>query len=95
VTGSTFSVANSARYEVWVPGSVRGELTAFVDGRRVGRIRHQLNHGGQYTSLGVIELAAGSHTLESRQRLSRFRPGEGGEAWTIGPLVVAPANRCL
>jgi hypothetical protein len=73
---------------------VRGELTALVDGRPVGQIRHQLNHAGHHTSLGQVELAAGAHTLESRHRLSRLRPGEGGEAWATGPLVITPADRC-
>jgi hypothetical protein len=94
VAGSTLSVPKNGRYELWVGGSVRGELIALVDGRRVGQVRHQLNHAGQYTSLGQVELTAGSHTLESRHRLSRFRPGEGGEAWATGPLLVTPADRC-
>jgi hypothetical protein len=91
VNGKTLSVPKSGRYELWVGGSVRGELTAFVDGHAVGQIRHQLNHVGQYSSLGQVELAAGNHALESRQRLARFRPGEAGEAWQPGPVVVTPA----
>jgi hypothetical protein len=94
LSGTSLIVPRSGRYELWVPGSVRGELTALVDGRRVGRVRHQLNHAGMYTSLGQVELPAGTHTLESRHRLSRFRPGEGGEAWSVGPLVVTPTDRC-
>jgi hypothetical protein len=94
VTGTTVSIPMTGRYELWVGGSVRGELTASVDGRRVGWIRHQLNHAGQFTSLGQVDLSAGTHTVESRHRLSRIRPGEGGEPWEAGPLLVAPANRC-
>lgn len=94
VAGTTVSVAKAGRYELWVGGSVRGELTGFIDGRPVGRIRHQLNHKGQYSSLGVVELASGTHTIESRHRLSRLRPGEGGEPWAVGPVVVTPENRC-
>jgi hypothetical protein len=94
VFGNTLSVPKGGRYELWVGGSVRGELSALVDDRRVGQVRHQLNHEGQYTSLGHVELGAGNHTLQSRHRLSRFRPGEGGEAWATGPLVVTPADRC-
>jgi hypothetical protein len=48
----------------------------------------------QYTSLGEVELTAGPHTLTSSHRLSRLRPGEGGEAWSTGPIVVTPADRC-
>jgi hypothetical protein len=91
---TTVSVPRAGRYELWVGGSVRGELTAFVDGRTAGRIRHQLNNEGQYNPLGQIDLAAGSHTVATRHRLSRFRPGEAGEAWQTGPLLVTPANRC-
>jgi hypothetical protein len=94
VTGSGLSVTRNGRYEVWAGGSVRGELIALVDGRQIGRVRHQLNHAGQYTSLGQVELTAGSHTLQSRYRQARFRPGEGGEAWATGPLLVTPAERC-
>jgi hypothetical protein len=94
VNGSTLSVPKAGRYELWIGGSVRGELTAFVDGRAAGRVRHQLNNSGQYSSLGQVELAAGRHTLESRHRLSRFRPGEGGEAWQTSPVLVTPAPRC-
>jgi hypothetical protein len=94
VNGTTISVAKDGRYELWVGGSVRGELAAYVDGRPAGRIRHHLNNAGQYSSLGQVELAAGVHTLTIRHRLSRVRPGEGGEAWTTGPLLVTPAHRC-
>jgi hypothetical protein len=94
VAGSMFSAPTTGRYELWVGGSVRGELTALVDGRASGRIRHQLNNRGQYSSLGQIELAAGRHSVATRHRLSRVRPGEGGEAWQTGPVLVTPANRC-
>jgi hypothetical protein len=94
VTGRTFSAPANGRYEVWVGGSVRGRLTTFVDGRRVGQVRHQLNHAGHYTSVGTVELAAGIHTLERHDHRSHFSPGEGGEAWVTGPLVVTPASRC-
>ena len=94
VNGTTFSASRAGRYELWVNGSIRGELTAFVDGRRAGRIRHQVNNEGQYTSLGQIELTAGSHSVATRHRLSNLRPGEGEEAWQTGPLLVTPADRC-
>ena len=94
LAGASVSVPRTGRYELWVRGSVRGELTAFVDGLRVGRVRHQVDHGRQYTSLGEVDLTAGMHTLTSRHRLSRIRPGEGGDAWPTGALVVTPADRC-
>jgi len=94
LAGASLSVPRTGRYELWASGSIRGELTAFVDGRPVGRIRHQVNHGPQYTSLGQVELGGGFHTVSSRHRRSRLRPGEAGDPWGTGPLVITPANRC-
>jgi hypothetical protein len=94
VAGTTVSVPRAGHYELWVGGSVRRELTGFVDGRPVGRIRHQLNHQGHYTSIGRMTLGAGPHTVTTEHRRSRLRPGEGGEAWAFGPLLIAPVDRC-
>ena len=74
LAGASVSVPRTGRYELWAAGSIRGELTAFVDDRPAGRIRHQVNHGPAYTSLGQVELTAGVHTVSSRHRLSRLRP---------------------
>ncbi len=92
--GSTVSVPSSGEYEIWLGGSVRGELTVLVDGMAVSSVRHQLNNAGQFTSLGRVAFSAGPHTLEVRHTLSRLRPGEGGEGWTNGPLMVTAADRC-
>ncbi|HEV3479737.1 MAG TPA: hypothetical protein VG144_09840 [Gaiellaceae bacterium] len=94
LNGTSLSVPKTGRYELWIGGSVRGELTVLVDGQERGRVRHHLNNAGQYTPLGQVELSAGVHGVETRHRLSRFRPGEGGEPWELGPLVVAPVERC-
>jgi hypothetical protein len=90
----TVTVPRAGRYELWVGGSVRGELIGRVDGRIVGRIRHQLNPAGQFTPVGSLELSSGTHTVEIRQHLSRLRPGESGSVWATGDVYVAPTNRC-
>jgi hypothetical protein len=95
VVGGSVLVSSLGRYELWVAGSVRGELTGLVDGRRIGRTRHELNHAGQFVSLGEAELAPGRHAVELRQTLSRRRPGEGGEAWALGDVLLAPVARCI
>jgi hypothetical protein len=92
-TGSVL-VQKLDTYELWVGGSVRGRLTGLVDGRVVGRISHQLNHVGQFSPVGRIQLAPGTHTVEVRQRLSRLRPGEGGTPWALGEVFLAPTVRC-
>jgi hypothetical protein len=94
LNGTTLAIPKAGRYELWIGGSVRGELTVLVDGRERGRVRHHLNNTGQYTPLGRVQLSAGSHNVETRHRPSRFRPGEGGEPWELGPLFVAPLQRC-
>jgi hypothetical protein len=94
IAGTTVSVPRAGRYELWVGGSVRGGLAAHVDGRTVGRVRHQLNHQGQYTPLAEVTLTAGPHAVSLRQERSRLRPGEHGEPWSYGPLLVTPAERC-
>ena len=94
IAGTAVSIPGAGRYELWVGGSIRGELIGLVDGRPVGRVRHQLNHEGQYTSIGQVELGAGRRVLATRHDLSRIKPGEGGEPWAFGPLLVTPAKRC-
>jgi hypothetical protein len=94
VGGTGVSVPNTGRYELWVGGSVRGELTAFVDGRRVGRIRNHFNARGQYTPIAKVALRAGALTVTTRYNQSRLGPGESGAPWQFGPLLVAPVPRC-
>jgi Ca2+/Na+ antiporter len=93
--GSSVTVPHAGRYELWVGGSVRGELTALVDGRPVGRVQHILNHRGHYTSVARLELSAGRHSIATEYRRSRRRPGQSGEEWVYGPLLVTPADRCV
>jgi hypothetical protein len=92
--GSTLTVPVSGEYDLWLAGSIRGELSVLLDGRLAARLRHHLNNAGQYTPLGRVALSAGPHTVETRERRSRIRPGERGEPWAYGPLLVTPAQRC-
>jgi hypothetical protein len=87
-------VPRSGGYDLWVGGSFRGRLDAFVDGRRVASPRHQLNHDGQYVPLTQLTLTAGSHVVDLRQKTSALRPGSGGPAWPLGPLALSPVGRC-
>jgi hypothetical protein len=87
-------VPTLGKYELWVGGSARGQVTGLVDGRVIGRIRHQLNYAGQFSPVGEVELAPGTHSVEVRQKLSRLHPGEGGPAWSLGDVLLAPLARC-
>jgi hypothetical protein len=88
------SVDRGGSYELWVGGSFRGELVALVDGRAVGRARHQLSYRGQYVPLGEVGLAAGEHTLQLRLSAPRLQPGAGGDPWPIGPIVLSRTDSC-
>src|SRR5919108_400842 len=87
-------IPRAGRYDLWVGGSFRGELTTYVDGKRTGTARHQLDHAGQYTPLAQVSLAAGRHVVELRRRSPLLEPGSGGASWPLGPLAVSPAGRC-
>ena len=77
-------------YGFWLGGSVRGLVELFVDGRKIGAVRHQLNNDGQYLDLGSTELAPGIRNVELRYRAGGWRPGSSGEAPGLGPLLVTP-----
>jgi hypothetical protein len=82
-------LGGAGRYSVWIGGSFRHHLAAFVDGRSVGSRTHQLNNAGQYTLLGELTLDAGEHTVELRYTSNALTPGSGGAEYGLGPLVVS------
>jgi len=79
-------VPRAGTYGVWLGGSFRGKMTAYVDGRRTGSARGELNYSkGQYDELGSIPLPAGRHKVELRYDGPNLRPGSAGDA--ILPLT--------
>jgi hypothetical protein len=84
-----FAVPQEGEYTLWLGGSVRGLLSASVDGTRVGSIRDQLNNFGQYLELGNAQLGSGEHIAELDYRGPDLHPGSGGRSFPLGPLVVA------
>ena len=83
-------VPTSGSYELWMSGSFRGRLRALVDGQVVGTARHQLAYAGEFVSLGRLTLSAGRHSVRLIYEEGP-RPGSGGKAWPLGPLVVSRA----
>jgi hypothetical protein len=81
------------RTEFWVGGSVRGELEATLNGRRIADVEDQLNNDGQYLSLGEGNLRPGADTLELRYTAGGWAPGAHGPQEPIGPLVLRPAAK--
>lgn len=86
------AVPTSGVYDVWVGGSFRRRIEAFVDGRQVGAARDQLNVGGQYTPIARVALPAGTHRVTLRHSSADLRPGSGGPAFPFGPLVLSRAT---
>jgi hypothetical protein len=84
------AVPRAGRWRAWVGGSVRGRLRLWIDGRPLGMVERQLNPAGQYLELGAAGLTAGPHTAALRLDRPPLRPGVGGPADALGPLVLEP-----
>jgi hypothetical protein len=78
---ASVDVPRAASYGIWLGGSFRGSMEAFVDGRRVGSRRGELNYSkGQYEELGSIALTPGRHLLKLHYGGASLRPGSAGDA---------------
>jgi hypothetical protein len=86
------AVPAAGRYEIWLGGSFRDRVDLSVDGQMIGARRNRLDHDGQYTPFGELELAAGTHTVTLRYSGPGLRPGSGGVLFPIGPLVLSTAT---
>jgi hypothetical protein len=84
----TATVTRTGRYSVWIGGSTRGPLTVYVNDTRMGQVVNATQESGQYLPFGEIFLTRGTHTVELRYGGGLWRPGVGGPAESIGPLVL-------
>jgi hypothetical protein len=82
------TIRRAGAYELWAEGSARSEVETFIDGERVGSVRHELNNAGQYIRLGSGELEAGRHRIELRFAGADLHPGSGGRPLPLGPLAL-------
>jgi hypothetical protein len=87
------ALPRTARYRIWLGGSVRGTVEAAVDGTRVGRVSSQLQNAGQWLDLGSTRLRGGTHHLTVTVALSALHPGTGGGAFPLGPVALQPESR--
>jgi hypothetical protein len=86
------TVPTGGAYTAWLAGDWYGNATVWVDGRKVGSRRHELNWPGLYTDLGTIDLASGSHHVTIRVDRGGWRPGSGGSSYAFGPLTLSPLD---
>jgi hypothetical protein len=91
-TGTATTVTTlpaGGRYGVWIGGSFRGRVEIDVDGVPAGSTRDQLSHGGSYAELGALALRPGRHTITLRYDRGFFHPGNAGDVFPLGPIVLS------
>jgi hypothetical protein len=85
-----FSTPARGSYDVWVGGSFKSGVEAWIDGKSVGEARNELNWPGNYVRLGNVVLARGSHAFRLRYAGPDLRPGSAGiPGFGLGPFVIA------
>ncbi len=90
-TDGTLRIPRAGTYTAWLLGSVRGTDQLWVDGRKVGEVRHELNNEGGFVFMGKARLGAGRHRAALRVGGADLHPGSGGfPRPPIGPLLFAP-----
>jgi hypothetical protein len=90
--GAQFSTDRPGRYQIWLGGSVRGEIEATVDGRELGSLDGHLANTGEYAQLGDARLSAGPHQLLLRYDSKPLSPGTSTPkelSYPTGPLAVS------
>jgi hypothetical protein len=85
-----FSVRSDGKYGVWVGGSFSSNLTAKLDGNRVGQQRNQTEWPGNFLYFGSAHLARGPHTLVIKHSGPDWGPGSAAiQPFGLGPFVIA------
>jgi hypothetical protein len=90
-TGS-FTLPRAGNYGIWLGGATRGSVEIAIDGDVAAEGGPELDHGGGYRQLGRARLNPGRHRIELRyEEQGLLAPGRGGEAFSVGPLVLSTA----
>lgn len=87
-TSTVFELSAPGRYELWLGGSFSRRLITYVNGRRIGTIRGQLNEPGDYTPLGAVRLPAGPARVTLSYGDAALSPGGAGPG-AAGPMLTA------
>lgn len=93
VVRGTVEVKGSGAYQAWLGGSLRGAVELRVAGRTAGEARHRINHAGNFTPLGSVELEPGRYEVELRFSGPDAHPGSGGRRELLGPVVLTRSPR--
>jgi hypothetical protein len=85
-----FVAPSTGTYGVWIGGSFRAQVEAWVDRTRIGIARNELTWPSNFIHLGDFRLVAGSHTFQLLYSGPDLRPGSAGlPAFGLGPFAVA------
>jgi len=76
------------RYQAWLSGSFPGRMEVRVDGRRVGALRHRLEHSGQMIPFGDVDLGRGQHRVELRYSGADLHPGSAARFGLLDRFIL-------
>lgn len=82
------TVPRAGRYELWLGGSMSGPVKLTVNGTEIGTARYEPQEDGQYVPFGSIGLERGKYEVAISYDGGDLRPGSGGPAATVGPLIL-------
>jgi hypothetical protein len=84
------SLPSPGRWQVWIGGSARGEVSVTVNGIEAGSARSRLNNNAQFIELDVLDLQAGPLRIEVEYEQGGMpRPGTGAYPFGLGPVVLS------
>jgi hypothetical protein len=87
------SLPSTGRWQVWIGGSSRGQVSVTVNGIEAGSARGSLNNDGQFIELDELDLPAGDLRIEVGYSQSGLpRPGTGAYPFGLGPVVFSKAG---
>jgi hypothetical protein len=87
----------TARYNIWMQGSVGRPLDFYLDGHRLSDIGYEERYPNQFLLLSTNTLRAGKHTLRVVRGNGSLHPGSGDPSTetagrTVGALVFSAEN---
>jgi hypothetical protein len=79
----------AGRWRLWIGGSAYGTVTAYIDGRTAGTVRHEVQRGPGWLRFGARPLAGGRHTVAIRFRRGVLAGRHGRESQpALGPVAL-------
>jgi hypothetical protein len=92
--GAEVTLPSSGEWQVWIGGSVRGEVSVTINGVEAGSVRNRLNNHAQFIELDRLTLERGLQRIEVDYRRGGMpRPATGAYPFGIGPVVLTRRDR--